>query len=114
MRVLVVEDDVVSAEFLDHALSYFGYEVTVATDGEEALEMLRTGVYRMVVSDWELPHMNGDELCRHIRAGCARSTRRSASGELTTQLRQFQRKESRWRETSAREQRLRSRRTDIV
>jgi putative two-component system response regulator len=42
--------------------------VTVATDGEEALEMLRTGVYRMVVSDWELPHMNGDELCRHIRA----------------------------------------------
>src|SRR5690606_3590609 len=32
------------------------------------LEMLRTGVYRMVVSDWELPQMNGDELCRLIRA----------------------------------------------
>jgi putative two-component system response regulator len=68
MRVLVVEDDFVSARFLGDSLACFGYEVTTAVDGVEAYELLRTGEFRMVVSDWEMPRMNGDELCRKIRA----------------------------------------------
>ena len=67
MRVLVVEDDCVSAEFLENSLSYFGYEVTIARDGCEGLELLRTGQYHMVVCDWEMPKMTGAELCRHVR-----------------------------------------------
>lgn len=67
MRVLVVEDDCVSAEFLRDSLANFGYEVSVADNGRQAFEMLRSGEYRMVVSDWEMPEMNGDELCRQIR-----------------------------------------------
>lgn len=68
MRVLVVEDDCVSAGFLTDSLTCFGYDVTTAVNGREAFDLLRTGEFRMVVSDWEMPEMNGDELCRQIRA----------------------------------------------
>ena len=67
MRVLVVEDDCVSAAFLRDSLTYFGYDVTTAADGQEAFELLRSGEFRMVVSDWEMPEMDGDELCRQVR-----------------------------------------------
>ncbi|MGD9645810.1 MAG: HD domain-containing phosphohydrolase [Pirellulales bacterium] len=67
MRVLVVEDDCVSSEFLCSTLRCFGYSVTAASNGREALELLRTGQYRIVVSDWEMPEMCGDELCRQVR-----------------------------------------------
>jgi putative two-component system response regulator len=67
MRVLVVEDDDVTAEMLEHALAEFGYEVDVSADGREAFERIRTGRYRLVVSDWEMPRMTGVELCRRIR-----------------------------------------------
>ncbi len=68
MRVLVVEDDCVSAEFLSDSLSCFGYDVTTVDNGRQAFELLRSGEFRMVVSDWEMPEMSGDELCRQIRA----------------------------------------------
>lgn len=67
MRVLVVEDDALTAEMLEHALAEFGYEVAIARDGAEAFALIRTGRYRLVVSDWEMPEMTGVELCRQIR-----------------------------------------------
>ena len=41
----------------------------LACNGCEALQILRTGAYRMVVSDWTMPEMDGLQLCREIRAG---------------------------------------------
>jgi len=67
MRVLVVEDDCISAEILRNTLQQFGYEVTTAANGREAFELIRTGRYRLVVSDWEMPEMSGVEFCRQIR-----------------------------------------------
>jgi len=67
MRVLVAEDDTVSAKLLEATLQEFGYEVTVAQDGREALHLLRSGRFRMVISDWEMPEMSGLELCRRVR-----------------------------------------------
>lgn len=68
MRVLIVDDDEVALELLGNTLSQAGHEVKVATDGRQALELLRTGLYRLVISDWEMPEINGIELCRAIRA----------------------------------------------
>ena len=51
MRVLVVEDDCVSLAFLKNSLKHFGYEVTSASNGKEAYDLLRTGEYRLVISD---------------------------------------------------------------
>jgi putative two-component system response regulator len=67
MRVLIVDDDDIARELLTETLSGAGYEVSAACDGREALEVLRTGVFRLVISDWEMPEMNGLELCRRIR-----------------------------------------------
>jgi putative two-component system response regulator len=64
---LVVEDNEVDAELLRHALLEFGYEPTIARDGREAFDCVRTGQFRLVISDWEMPEMNGLELCREIR-----------------------------------------------
>lgn len=68
MRVLIVDDDEIALELLHHALAEAGYEVIVARDGRQALEVLRAGSCRLVISDWEMPQMNGIELCREIRA----------------------------------------------
>jgi len=68
MRVLIVEDDMIAADLLEHALGEFGYEVTKASNGREALEQIRSGQFRLVVSDWEMPEMSGIELCQQIRS----------------------------------------------
>jgi len=69
LRVLVVEDDVVSAKFLENALKHFGYDVDCARNGCEGYDLVRTGRFSMVISDFDMPGMYGDELCRKIREG---------------------------------------------
>jgi putative two-component system response regulator len=68
MQVLIAEDDDVTILMLQHCLEQYGHEVTIAQDGIDALEHVRTGRFRMVISDWEMPRMNGLELCREIRS----------------------------------------------
>jgi putative two-component system response regulator len=67
MRVLIVEDDRDALDLLENAVAYFGYDVTTASNGAEALEIMRTGQYQLVISDWEMPEVSGPELCREIR-----------------------------------------------
>jgi putative two-component system response regulator len=67
MRVLVVDDDLITREIVVEDLRHFGYDVTAASDGREAFELVRTGMFRLVVSDWQMPHMSGLDLCREIR-----------------------------------------------
>jgi putative two-component system response regulator len=67
MRVLLVEDDPDTMELLENALVHFGYEVTSAGNGLEALELMRSDHYPLIISDWEMPEMSGIELCREVR-----------------------------------------------
>jgi putative two-component system response regulator len=67
MQVLVVDDDPVTLDLLQQALTYFGYQVSVARNGKEALQLMHSGLFRVVISDWEMPEMDGLELCRRIR-----------------------------------------------
>jgi putative two-component system response regulator len=69
MQVLIVDDDEIARELLSNALRQAGYRVRVAPDGREALAILRTAPFRIVISDWVMPEMDGIELCRQIRAG---------------------------------------------
>jgi putative two-component system response regulator len=57
----------VCAEILEHFLIELGYGVAVASNGRQAFDLLRSGDYRIVLSDWEMPEMSGVELCRRIR-----------------------------------------------
>jgi putative two-component system response regulator len=67
MRVLVVEDDRDALALLENALVCCGYDVSTASDGIQARDMLRNDRFRLVISDWEMPGMTGAELCRYVR-----------------------------------------------
>lgn len=66
-RILIVEDDSVSALLLRKVLEQKGYEVTHAVNGVEALEKFNQDDYRVVISDWMMPEMDGIELCERLR-----------------------------------------------
>lgn len=66
-KVLVVEDDPVSALLVRKLLEAQGISSDHASDGRKAVEMHRKAGYRLVVSDWMMPEMSGIELCRALR-----------------------------------------------
>lgn len=66
-RVLVVDDSITVREMERGLLSVRGYEVDVAVDGVDAWTAVRLGKYDLVVTDVDMPRMDGIELVRHIR-----------------------------------------------
>jgi DNA-binding response OmpR family regulator len=66
-RVLVVDDDPLVCTRLGMLLMAAQYEVEVAASGEEALRILETVHCHIVLTDWEMPDMDGLALCRHLR-----------------------------------------------
>jgi putative two-component system response regulator len=69
LQILIVDDDEVSLEISRRTVERSGYRVQVARNGKEALEILRQGQHRLVITDWVMPELDGIELCREIRAG---------------------------------------------
>lgn len=67
MYVLIVDDDDVSVAIVEGILAQMGYKSRVARNGREALQMLRNEPTHLVITDWEMPEMNGIELCEAIR-----------------------------------------------
>ncbi len=66
--ILVVEDSITSRMLLKEILESAGYLVSTAINGAEAATTLETDRFDIVVSDVEMPRMNGFELTEHIRA----------------------------------------------
>ena len=67
-RILVVEDEADIAHFVKRGLVYKGYEVDVASDGEQALSMAHDQMPDLVILDLMLPGLDGIEVCRRLRA----------------------------------------------
>jgi two-component system sensor histidine kinase and response regulator WspE len=67
-RILVAEDSVTVREVERQLLLRMGYEVSVAVDGMDAWNQLRAGRFDMLVTDIDMPRMNGIELVRTVRA----------------------------------------------
>lgn len=65
--VLIVDDDPICLGLLQGVLESLGYDVTTACNGEEALELICQGDYRIVLSDWQMPGISGIELCSRVR-----------------------------------------------
>lgn len=66
--VLVAEDSITSRTLIRSILESCGYRVTTAVDGLDAFTRLRAGQYDLVVSDVEMPRLNGFDLTARIRA----------------------------------------------
>ena len=67
MKVLIVEDDILTREGLAELLCNEGYEVTLASDGEAGIELFTKERPHFVCLDVMMPKMSGYEVCRHIR-----------------------------------------------
>jgi chemosensory pili system protein ChpA (sensor histidine kinase/response regulator) len=65
--VLLVDDSLSVRKVLARRLARLGFEVTTAQDGEEALELLREGRFDALVTDLEMPRLNGYELIETVR-----------------------------------------------
>ncbi|PIJ51646.1 two-component system response regulator RssB [Erwinia sp. OLTSP20] len=68
-HILVVEDEVVFRTLLESFLASLGAQVTIAGDGVEALERLRTLSPDLLICDLAMPRMNGIKLVEHLRMG---------------------------------------------
>jgi two-component system, OmpR family, response regulator MprA len=66
-RILVVDDEPAVRQALARALALERYEIALAADGEQALDVLREGSYEVVLLDIVMPGMSGLELCRRMR-----------------------------------------------
>lgn len=66
--ILVVEDGVTEAFAIQKLLARSGYRVTLAGSGRDALAALERGEFRMVISDIDMPGMNGYEMCLAIKS----------------------------------------------
>jgi two-component system, cell cycle response regulator len=66
--VLIADDDDIVCAHLAELISAAGYSVRLASTGVEALQVLDSEPVHIVISDWEMPDMDGLELCRRIRS----------------------------------------------
>ncbi len=67
MHILLAEDDRTTRVLLARVLTRWGYEVTAVADGAEALSRIRAEGIRLVVSDWDMPDLDGPTLVRRLR-----------------------------------------------
>jgi diguanylate cyclase (GGDEF)-like protein len=68
MRVLLVDDDRAMRMLLQEMLNAAGHQVTVASNGIEALKILENERPQLIITDWVMPEMDGITLCRELRA----------------------------------------------
>lgn len=67
IRVLAVDDDPVALAILTRHLTRAGYEVRTATDGQAGLQEALRSSPDMIIADWEMPVMDGLEMCKALR-----------------------------------------------
>ncbi len=66
-RVVVVDDDRIMLRLISTWLTQSGYDVATAADGREALRVIEHFQPSIVLTDWNMPHLSGLDLCREIR-----------------------------------------------
>jgi two-component system chemotaxis response regulator CheY len=67
-RILVLDDEPMVAKTIRMVLTLQGYEVEVAHSGKEALSLLEQIAFDLIITDYNMPEMLGDELALHIKA----------------------------------------------
>jgi two-component system cell cycle response regulator len=67
MQILIAEDSATAMAVLEDAVSTLGHSCVIAHDGDAAWELFVKHNPEVVISDWMMPGLDGDELCRRIR-----------------------------------------------
>jgi diguanylate cyclase (GGDEF)-like protein len=67
LRLLLVEDEPIQRRVLERRLAKAGYLVDTAKDGQEAFARILREHYQILITDWDMPGMDGATLCRRVR-----------------------------------------------
>jgi two-component system cell cycle response regulator DivK len=67
-KILLVEDNEMNRDMLSRRLSRRGFEIIIATDGQESLDLAATGAPDLILMDMSLPTLDGWETTRRIKA----------------------------------------------
>ena len=70
-RILVVDDEPFVCDAVKMMLNFDGHVVETASNGKEALALFEPGKFDLVITDYAMPAMKGDELAAAIKARCA-------------------------------------------
>lgn len=65
--VLLIEDDPAIAELVRYNLDNAGFDMALASDGEEGMLQASERAHDLIIIDWMLPHLSGIEICRRLR-----------------------------------------------
>jgi sigma-B regulation protein RsbU (phosphoserine phosphatase) len=68
LKIIVAEDNVVQLTYLSRLVNALGFDAVPAKDGKEALQLVRETNAQIVLSDFQMPHLNGIELTQQVRA----------------------------------------------
>jgi YesN/AraC family two-component response regulator len=67
ISVVIVDDDEAILDSLKTGLSLQGYDCETATNGKSALELIRNTSFEVMITDFDMPHMNGLELTKRVK-----------------------------------------------
>lgn len=67
LKVLIVEDELDFQSLIQTILHEAGYQTEISDNGTEAIDLLQMTPYDLVLLDWNLPGMQGIEICRNVR-----------------------------------------------
>lgn len=67
MKVLIVEDDTMTRKALEHRMKIDGYDVTTASDGIQALNLLKESHFDVLLTDLHMPNFSGLDLIKQLR-----------------------------------------------
>jgi two-component system chemotaxis response regulator CheY len=69
MKILIVDDSITIRRIITNALKTIGFPETIeAVDGKDALEKLTGGSIDFIITDWNMPQMNGLDFIKEVRA----------------------------------------------
>jgi CheY-like chemotaxis protein len=66
-RILVVDDEEILRDTIEEMLIILGYDVELAKDAKEALEIARKEYFPLIITDLMMPKIDGTQLCKQIR-----------------------------------------------
>jgi len=70
-KILLVEDNEMNRDMLSRRLEKRGYQLSIAVDGKQGLELARTGAPDLILMDMSLPEIDGWEATRQLKADAA-------------------------------------------
>jgi two-component system chemotaxis response regulator CheY len=75
IKILIVDDSITIRRIITNALKTIGFPETVeAVNGKEALEKLTSGNIDFIITDWNMPEMNGLDFIKEVRSNPAYSS----------------------------------------